>query len=68
MFTDPIADMLTRIRNGVASHKDVIPLPYSKMKANLAQILTREGYISEVNVSGEGIAKTLEIKPKDDRT
>jgi small subunit ribosomal protein S8 len=49
MFTDPIADMLTRIRNAAAAQKTELVLPYSKFKANLAQVLMKEGFISGVN-------------------
>jgi small subunit ribosomal protein S8 len=46
MFTDPIADMLTRIRNAAAAQKTELVLPYSKFKANLAQLLLKQGFIS----------------------
>lgn len=46
MFTDPIADMLTRIRNASAAKKSELVLPYSKFKANLADLLLKEGFIS----------------------
>lgn len=45
-MTDPIADMLTRIRNANTAKHDVVKMPGSKMKVNLAKILEREGYIS----------------------
>ncbi|MFA6028151.1 MAG: 30S ribosomal protein S8 [Patescibacteria group bacterium] len=44
-MTDPIADMLTRIRNAQAVAKETVVLPYSKMKNNLANILVRQGYL-----------------------
>ncbi len=50
MFTDPISDMLTRIRNAIASGRTELVLPYSKMKENLAKVLLKEGFISGVNV------------------
>ena len=50
MFTDPIADMLTRIRNALAVHKAVVALPYSTMKLNLANVLVGEGYLAGVTV------------------
>jgi len=46
-MTDPIADMLTRIRNAQAVHKPEIVLPFSKMKFSLAEILKQEGYVKE---------------------
>lgn len=48
-MTDPIADMLTRIRNGLAVHKTELRLPYSKMKHRLADILVKEGYIASAD-------------------
>lgn len=48
MMTDPISDMLTRIRNAVAVNKSEIVLPYSKIKHEIAKILKKEGYILEV--------------------
>lgn len=64
MFTDPIADMLTRIRNSVAVKKTEVVLPYSRLKHSLANILAREGFISEVQVKSLGRIKELEIKLK----
>lgn len=52
MYSDPIADLLTRIRNAVkAEHKEVV-VPYSKLKESLAQILVREGFVTAVEVLG----------------
>jgi len=45
-MTDPIADMLTRIRNGNQAYHDRVRMPYSKIKANIAEVLKSEGYIS----------------------
>lgn len=45
-MTDPIADMLTRLRNGNSAYHDEIVMPHSKLKANIAEILKREGYVS----------------------
>jgi small subunit ribosomal protein S8 len=45
-MTDPIADMLTRLRNGNSAYHDEIVMPHSKLKANIADILKREGYVS----------------------
>lgn len=59
MVTDPIADMLTRIRNAhLALHKEV-NVPRSKMKAALAGILKQEGYIEEVREDGDNLVLTL---------
>ena len=71
MMTDPIADMLTRIRNANAAMKDEVLMPASKQKTALADILKKEGYISDFAVgAGETEAhKTLKIQMKysDDR-
>lgn len=48
MMTDPIADMLTRIRNAALVHKKEVAIPYSKLKFAIAQILEREGYVAKV--------------------
>ena len=51
MLTDPIADMLTRIRNANTAMKDTVRMPSSKLKENLARLLEREGYIEGFAVS-----------------
>lgn len=71
-MTDPIADMLTRIRNGVSAHHEVVALPSSKMKVEVAKILKDEGYILNYKVEGEKASeKTLTIAlkygPNDER-
>lgn len=48
MTTDPVADMLTRIRNAIAVNKSAINLPHSKLKQNVAELLKKQGYISDV--------------------
>lgn len=63
MYTDPIADMLTRIRNAVAARKGELVLPFSKFKANLARLLLKEGFISGVNELA-GTHKMLQINLK----
>lgn len=65
MFTDPIADMLTRIRNASAAKKSELVLPYSKFKANLAQVLQTEGFVGAVDelVGGQKM-KMLKIALK----
>lgn len=65
MYTDPIADMLTRIRNAVAAQKSELVLPYSKFKHNLASLLLTEGFISGVNEL-PGRIKSLQINLKYD--
>jgi small subunit ribosomal protein S8 len=63
MFTDPIADMLTRIRNASKAQKTELVLPYSKFKANLAQVLLKEGFVNGVNEL-TGDHKMLQINLK----
>ena len=48
MWTDPIADLLTRIRNGVRNHSSQISLPHSRMKQAICEVLREEGYVGEV--------------------
>ena len=52
-MSDPISDMLTRIRNGGRALLPVIELPHSRIKESIAQILKSEGYVSEVAVEGK---------------
>lgn len=59
--TDPISDMLTRIRNAIAVGKSEISLPHSKIKLAVAQILVKNGFISEVSSNGKGIDKKIVI-------
>lgn len=53
MFTDPVADMLTRIRNGYLAGKKVVPVPYSKLKKAVASLLVNEGYLKSAEVEGK---------------
>jgi len=52
-MTDPIADMLTRIRNGIQAHHDRVEMPTSKLKVEVARILKSEGFISNYKVVSE---------------
>lgn len=52
-MTDPIADMLTRIRNASSAMLPTVEIPHSKMKESLARLLLKEGYVSEVRVEGD---------------
>ena len=63
-MTDPIADMLTRLRNANQAYHDVVSMPYSKMKAGLAEILKQEGYIASWKVEDAEVGKshTIELK------
>ena len=63
---DPIADFLTRIRNaGMARHETVV-MPHSKMKAEMARILTEQGYVESYSERGDGAKKELVIELKYD--
>jgi small subunit ribosomal protein S8 len=66
-MTDPIADMLTRLRNGNQAYHDTVSMPHSKLKVGVAEILKQEGYISSWTVTdppaGE-VGKTLTVTLK----
>lgn len=62
--TDPIADMLTRIRNACRSRHSKLEMPGSRMKAEIAKILKEEGYISAYKLAEENRKKTLRISLK----
>jgi len=64
MIVDPISDMLTRIRNANALHYETVTMPSSKMKAEIAQILLDEGFITSFEVSKEKVKKELTITLK----
>jgi small subunit ribosomal protein S8 len=59
--TDPIADMLTRLRNAIAVNKPELNLPHSKSKETVARLLYDSGFLSAVKVDGEGINKVLSL-------
>ena len=62
-MTDPISDMLTRIRNATKAVLPTVQLPHSKMKESLARLLQKEGYVSEVAVDGDKLKRlTLTLK------
>jgi small subunit ribosomal protein S8 len=63
-MSDPIADMLTRIRNGQAAEKTVVEMPSSKLKVAIAQVLKDEGYIEDFAVRSEAGKATLSIALK----
>ena len=63
-MTDPIADMLTRIRNANTAKHDTVDVPSSKMKLAIAEILFNEGYIKKYEVIEDGIFKTIHITLK----
>ncbi len=66
-MTDPIADMLTRLRNANQAYHEQVKMPYSKIKANIAEVLKAEGYIAawQVQEPAEGlVGKTLSLDLK----
>lgn len=63
-MTDPISDMLTRIRNGQNARKVSVSMPASKAKEAVANVLKEEGYITDYSVAGEGAAKELSVELK----
>lgn len=65
-MSDPLADMLTRIRNGLMAKFDTIEMPSSKTKANIAKVLKDEGYINTFSIKEEGPQGVLTIKLKYD--
>jgi small subunit ribosomal protein S8 len=73
-MTDPIADMLTRLRNANVAHHDTVVMPSSKLKESLAAILLREGYIAGFNVRddesrpGRFLEVTMKYAPDRTRT
>ena len=60
MMTDPIADMLTRLRNAALAHQDQTEIPLSKLKVNVAKILKEEGYVRDYQVGERSL--TVQLK------
>ena len=74
-MTDPIADMLTRLRNANSAYHDTVSMPYSKIKAHIAEILKQEGYIGSFVVNepaegavGKSLVLTLKYGPSRERS
>jgi small subunit ribosomal protein S8 len=63
-MTDPIADMLTRVRNANSAYHDAVTMPYSKLKSRIAEILQSEGYIASWKVEDAEVGKKLTIELK----
>ena len=61
---DPIADMLTSIRNAQAVLKETVKVPFSKFKFELAKVLEKNGFVKKVEKKGRGIKRVIEIKLK----
>ena len=64
-MTDPVADMLTRLRNANSAHHDTVSMPHSKLKSHIAEILTSEGYISGWDVADARVGFRTETVTKD---
>lgn len=64
--TDPIADMLTRIRNAIAVRKTEVNMPHSRIKESVARLLQESNFIDNVSVSDAPIGKTLTVKINDE--
>ena len=64
VMTDPVADMLTRIRNANLAYKDDLNMPASTLKERVADILTREGYVDGYAVEGDGVKKEIVVRLK----
>ncbi len=63
-MTDPIADMLTRLRNANSAYHDTVTMPHSKIKKGIAEILQREGYIAGWTVSDDEVGRTITLTLK----
>lgn len=61
MVTDPIADFITRIKNGSAARRAVVSMPYSTFKESIAHVLMKAGYLSSVEKKGKKIGATLDV-------
>jgi small subunit ribosomal protein S8 len=64
MMTDPIADMLTRLRNANSAYHDTVQMPFSKLKSHVAEILEAEGYIAGWKVEDAPVGKYLTVELK----
>ncbi len=65
-MTDPIADLLTRIRNGNQARKERVDVPWSRTKESLARVLVAEGFLRDYAVVGDGVRKVLRVVLKYD--
>lgn len=63
-MTDPVADMLTRLRNANSAHHETVSLPNSKLKTHIAEILQREGYIASWKTADARVGQTLTLELK----
>jgi small subunit ribosomal protein S8 len=65
-MTDPIADLLTRIRNGNQARKERVDVPWSRTKEAITRVLVAEGFLRDCSVVGEGVQKVIRIALKYD--
>ncbi|RRJ86710.1 30S ribosomal protein S8 [Gulosibacter macacae] len=63
-MTDPVADMLSRLRNASSAHHDSVSMPSSKLKKNIAEILKREGYITDWSAESANVGESLNVSLK----
>lgn len=66
--TDPIADMLTRIRNAIMVRKSEVSLPHSNIKESVARLLKESNFVDDIRVSEAGVGKTLTVKINSDES
>lgn len=66
MMTDPISDMLTRLRNATQAHKETVDIPASKLKKHIADLLNREGFVGKVDQFETGKKSTIRVELKYD--
>ncbi len=64
MMTDPISDMLTRVRNAQRANKEQVAIPYSKAKERILKVFADEGFVGDMQVEGEAAQKKLVVKLK----
>lgn len=65
--TDPISDLLTRIRNAARARKTLVRVPYSNMKSSICNVLKEKGYVLSINVNGDGVTKELVVEIPENR-
>ncbi|WP_417909363.1 30S ribosomal protein S8 [Candidatus Electronema sp. PJ] len=63
-MSDPLADFLTRIRNAVRANFDTVEIPQSKLKVKVAEVLKKEGYITDYQLEQQGVQGTIKIELK----
>lgn len=61
VITDPVADLLTRIRNGLHARHTDVKIPHSRLKAQIAEILMREGYLDDVEILPAGVQSSIRV-------